>query len=202
MKNETPHDILIKFYENNNLGEGGGVNLKSVRIDMSPKFHFYYPNFDARRKAVLKHDIHHLLTGYTASITGEYEICAWEIASGCKKYWAAFILDTSGLMLGIPFYFWGTLKAFARGRRTNNLYDDKITDQQALNTNVTDLRSQLQLDIYTKDIKPSFVDFTLFFLFSIYGFIFCIASLISLPYLIIYTIYINSKNKQSTFQKN
>jgi ubiquinone biosynthesis protein Coq4 len=194
MNNQTPHEVLAKFYNDNNLGEDGGINNSSVRIDMSPHFHFYYPNFDARRKAVLKHDIHHLLTGYSTNIKGEYEISAWEIASGCKKYWAAFILDTSGLMLGIAFYFWGTLKAFSRGRRTKNLYDDRISDQQALNTNISDLRSQLLLDKFSKETKPTFVDFILFLMFALYGLLISIASIVLLPLIIIYTIYLNNKS--------
>jgi hypothetical protein len=197
MNNETPRDILNHFYKKNNLGEDGAIDDSNVRIEMSPNFHFYYPNFSARRKAVLKHDIHHLLTGYSTSLKGECEICAWEIGSGCKKYWAAFVLDTGGIMIGIPFYFSGTISAFARGRKTKNLYDDLITNEQALNTTISTLRSNLLLDKFASETKPSLIDFILFFLFSLYGLIFSIASLVLLPFIFIYSIYILFKKPKS-----
>ena len=190
MNNETPRGILTKFYTDNNFGEDGGVSKPSVRIEMGTMLHIYFPNFDARRKAVLKHDMHHLLTGYTTALTGECEISAWEIASGCKKYWAAFLLDTSGLMLGIPFYFWGTLKAFARGRRTKNLYGDQFPNEQALDMKIDDLRSGLYLDKFPKDTKPTFIDFVLFIIFVLFGTLYSIVALIFLPFVIFYTVYI------------
>ncbi|MES1181167.1 MAG: hypothetical protein ABUL44_00075, partial [Flavobacterium sp.] len=131
MTDETPREALSRFYAANRLGKDGGIAHASVRIELSRKVHMYYPNFNARRKAVLKHDIHHLLTGYSTKLKGECEICAWEIGSGCKKYWGAFVLDTSGLVLGIPFYFRRTLRAFARGRKTKNLYTDFISNDEA-----------------------------------------------------------------------
>jgi hypothetical protein len=39
------------------------------------------PNSDARRKAVVLHDLHHVATGYKTDWTGEAEISAREIAS-------------------------------------------------------------------------------------------------------------------------
>ena len=198
MNNETPRGILAKFYTDNNLGEDGGVNKPSVRIELGTMLHIYFPNFDARRKAVLKHDMHHLLTGYTTALTGECEISAWEIASGCKKYWAAFLLDTSGLMLGIPFYFWGTLKAFARGRRTKNLYADEFPNEQALDMKIDDLRSRLYLDKYPKDTKPTFTDLVLFIIFVLFGSLYSIILLIFLPFVILYTVYIELSTRYAS----
>ena len=197
MNNETPRGILTKFYTDNNFGEDGGVSKPSVRIEMGTMLHIYFPNFDARRKAVLKHDMHHLLTGYTTALTGECEISAWEIASGCKKYWAAFLLDTSGLMLGIPFYFWGTLKAFARGRKTRNLYADQFPNEQALDMKIDDLRSRLYLDKYPKDTKPTFADFVLFIIFVLFGSLYSIILLIFLPFVILYTVYVELSTRSA-----
>ncbi|RTY94987.1 hypothetical protein [Flavobacterium sp. GT3R68] len=101
-------------------------------MELTPNFHFYFPSFNARRKAVIEHDIHHLLTGYETTISGESQISAWEIAAGCKRYWAAFLIDTSGLMLGIATNFSTVLSAFARGRQTKNLYHDTFSTDEAL----------------------------------------------------------------------
>jgi hypothetical protein len=190
MDNKTPAELLPEFYKEYNLGMDGGKNSSSVRIEMTKKFVLYFPNFSARKKAVLKHDIHHLVTDYPSTFTGETEISAWEIASGCKKYWAAWVLDMSGMMTGIIFNFWGVLKAFARGRRTRNLYYDVISTEEALNMKLSELRKILWLDKYPKNTKPDFVDFILFIPLIMVGTIYSILSLILLPFVIIYSIYI------------
>ena len=190
MSDQTPREILNKFYADNHLEQDGGNSLSFVKIALAPKFTFYFPNFDSRRKAVIKHDIHHLLTDYKTTLKEESEISAWEIASGCKKYWAAFFINTSGMMIGIPINFWGTLKAFARGRKTKNLYFDDIPTEQAMDMKVEDLKKLFLLDEFKKDTKPSFTDFILFTAFSVYGLLFSILSFLLLPFIIFYSIYI------------
>jgi hypothetical protein len=190
MDNKTPGELLPEFYKDNNLGMEGGKNSASVRIEMTKKFVLYFPNFTARKKAVLKHDIHHLVTGYPSTFTGETEISAWEIASGCKKYWAAWILDMSGMMMGIVFNFWSVMKAFARGRRTKNLYYDVIPTEEALDMKIGELKKLLWLDKYPKDTRPVFADYILFAPLALVGIIYSILSLIFLPFIIIYSFYI------------
>jgi len=191
MSDKTPGELLPEFYKENNLGMEGGNKSASVRIEIAKNFVLYFPNFAARKKAVLKHDIHHLVTGYPSTFTGETEISAWEIASGCKKYWAAWVLDMSGMMMGIAFNFLGVLKAFARGRRTKNLYHDFISDKQVLNMELAELKKVLWLDKYPKNIKPSFIDLILFVILILVGTIYSVLSLVLLPFIIVYTIYIS-----------
>lgn len=193
LENKTPREILSKFYSENHLDPDGGNSSPSVKIEVTKHFHFYFPNFDARRKAVLRHDIHHLLTGYTTSLAEESAISAWEIASGCKKYWAAFLIDTSGMMIGLPIHLWGVLKAFSRGRRTKNLYHDLISPEAALDMKISELKKEFHLDKYPKDIKPTFVDFICFSGFSLFGLAFSVFTLVLLPVIIIYSICIELK---------
>ena len=193
MYGRTPREILSHFYKENNLEEDGGNSSPSVKIEVTKKFHFYIPNFDSRRKAVLKHDIHHLLTDYTTSLADESAISAWEIASGCKKYWVAFAIDTSAVMIGILINFKGTLKAFARGRKTKNLYHDIFTNEQALDMKVSKLKAHFNLDKYGIDTKVTFTDFILFALFSVFGLVYSVLSLILLPFIIVYSIFIKLK---------
>ena len=40
------------------------------------------PNPPARQRAVRRHDLHHILTGYGTDITGEAEVSAWELRRG------------------------------------------------------------------------------------------------------------------------
>jgi hypothetical protein len=187
---ETPGELLSQFYLNNHLEADGGQSSSRVKVEVSRSLHFYFPNFEARRKAVIKHDIHHILTGYSASsLAGESEISAWEIASGCKNYWVAFFIDTSGLMIGIPFNFKGVLKAFARGRRTKNLYSDLLSNETALNRPVAELQKELLLDRFPMDTRPTMADVMLFFGFACFGAIYSIASLTLLPLVALYTLY-------------
>ena len=74
LEDNSPGKILEQFYKDNDLGADGGLNSARVKIKLFKNFHFYFPNFDARRKAVIKHDIPHLVTGYPASsIAGVYK---------------------------------------------------------------------------------------------------------------------------------
>lgn len=197
IKQQTPRELLQQFYIDNNLGLDGGQKSSSVKIELTSNFNFYFPNFDARRDAVIKHDIHHLLTGYDTSIIGESEISTWEIASGCKKYWAAFLIDTSGVMIGLPFNFLRVLRAFARGRRTKNLYHDIFSNETALDMKIFELCEILSLNHNPKNTTPNLTDVILFTLFIIYGAIYSMLLLIVLPFIILYSIWIaivNSKN--------
>ncbi len=93
------------------------------------------PNTASRQAAVRRHDLHHVLTGYAADWTGEAEIAAWELASGCKHFVAAWVLNIGAMAVGLLIAPRRTLKAFGAGRRARNLYaepgevDDAWLDQ-------------------------------------------------------------------------
>ncbi|HZV68989.1 MAG TPA: hypothetical protein VFG10_05570 [Saprospiraceae bacterium] len=192
----TPAELLPVFYENNNLGEDGGLSSPVVRIEVSRNFHFYMPNYNARRKAVLWHDVHHLVTGYSAAtFIGECEISAWEIASGCGKYWAAFIIDTSGVMLGCFINPRKIIQAYARGRRTKNLYHDDFAKEKVLQTSVGELKNVLGLDKVKKETSASFVDLINLGLFLVFAGLYSIVSIIQIPFLILYNGWYALKRK-------
>jgi hypothetical protein len=87
-----------------------------------------FPNTAGRVRAVKRHDLHHVLTGYDTSWTGEGEIGAWELATGCRDLWAAWWLNASAAFVGLCIAPRRVLRAFARGRRERNLYDRELTD--------------------------------------------------------------------------
>ncbi|MFN0276867.1 MAG: hypothetical protein ACKVPJ_14055 [Chitinophagales bacterium] len=146
--NSTPRELLPGFYKQYQLGEDGGQSSAFVKVEMTKSFYIYIPNFDARRKAVLKHDIHHLVTGYESLLLGETEIATWEIASGCKKYWAAFYINMFGFMLGLVINLKGVFREFRKGRRTKNLYHDTRIEAYWLDVKIADIRKHLLLDSY------------------------------------------------------
>jgi hypothetical protein len=109
-----------RYFACNGLGDGG-YDEAWGRIPVGP-FTLFFPNTAGRVAAVVRHDLHHVVTGYPTSWRGEGEIGAWEIASGCGSFVAAWILNLQALWIGFliaPRSMW---EAFARGRRANNLY--------------------------------------------------------------------------------
>jgi ubiquinone biosynthesis protein Coq4 len=82
-----------------------------VRLKAGP-FVFPFPNTKARVHAVKLHDLHHVLTDYETTWTGEAEIAAWEIASGCGPYYAAWLLNFGALAIGLLIAPRKTCRAF------------------------------------------------------------------------------------------
>ena len=81
----------------------GGYDFKWFKIKLGPIF-IPLPNIKARADAVKIHDIYHVLTEYKATWKGEAEISGWEIASGCGKYYAAWILNLGSFFYGMIFF--------------------------------------------------------------------------------------------------
>ncbi|MBK8101551.1 MAG: hypothetical protein IPK26_31100 [Planctomycetes bacterium] len=103
-----------------------------------------FPNFDARRAILVTHDVHHLLTGYPTTWRGEGEIGAFEIATGCRGYWAAWFFNFGGFLFGLvlaPRRLW---RAFVRGRHARNYYG--ADPEVVLQRTVAQARAELGLD--------------------------------------------------------
>src|SRR5690606_29660158 len=79
-------------------------------------------NSRARVRAVKLHDLHHVATGYATTWTGEAEIAAWELAGGCGRHYAAWLLNLAALAVGAVIAPRRVARAFARGRRSATLY--------------------------------------------------------------------------------
>jgi hypothetical protein len=80
------------FFRDAKLGPDGGYSDRWVRVETIP-IPFYFPNWPSRVAAARLHDLHHIATDYETDWPGEAEIAAWEIASGCARYHAAWILN-------------------------------------------------------------------------------------------------------------
>ena len=90
------------------------------------------------------HDLHHVATGYDTSFLGETEIAAWELGSGCAKYAGAWVMNVGAAASGILLAPRRTWRAFARGRRSTNLYQLGF-DEAWLDETVEQLRRRLGL---------------------------------------------------------
>lgn len=142
-----------RYFLRNGFGEDGGYGARWVKLGKGP-IPIGFPNFEARRRAVRCHDIHHLVTGYPTTWLGEAEIAAWELASGCRDYWAAWILNLGGLMIGLVIGPRAVFRACVRGRRSDNLYGREI-DDALLARSVGEVRRELALDRQPGPAGPS-----------------------------------------------
>ncbi|MFO0617641.1 MAG: serine/threonine-protein kinase [Polyangiaceae bacterium] len=83
---------------------------------------FPFPNTSSRTRAVKARDLHHVLTGYRPTWTGELELSAWEVGAGCADFFLAWQLNLAGVFAGLFFAPRRTFRAFVRGRRSQSLY--------------------------------------------------------------------------------
>jgi ubiquinone biosynthesis protein Coq4 len=136
-------DARARYFAQNGLGEGGyedrWVVLRVAGVPV-PAF----PNTKQRVRSVRLHDLHHVLTGYDTSWTGEAEIAAWELASGCRDHPAAWWLNFGAAAIGLVTAPRAVLRAFRRGRRSRNLYAREWQDE-LLDRTVGELRRELGL---------------------------------------------------------
>ncbi len=148
----TLREALDIFFAKHNLGEEGGLNSNWAYLDMK-WFRIPFPNTDSRKKALVFHDIHHIVTGYESDWQGEAEIAAWEVASGCGEYGAAWFLDLGGIAMGIIFFPQKTFRAFIRGRRTKNLYLNNYKREDLVKMKISEVQEKLNLIHY--DFSPA-----------------------------------------------
>jgi hypothetical protein len=117
------------------------VKLKAGPITLA------FPNAPGRVRAVKLHDLHHVVTDYPTTWTGEAEIAAWEIATGCGRFGWAWYLNLQGLAIGVGIAPRAVWRAFIRGRHTRNLYHGYgAPTETLLARRVGDIRRELGLD--------------------------------------------------------
>ncbi len=128
----TLRDARTAYFRENAFGDDGGYGARWVKLNLGP-MPIWFPNTNARRRAVRLHDLHHIATGYDTSLVGEAEIGAWELASGCGDYYVAWVLNTAAVAIGLLLAPRRAWRAFARGRRCTSLYrlgfDDRWLDE-------------------------------------------------------------------------
>lgn len=138
----TVRQARAAYFAANGFGDDGGYSAKWVKLEMGG-IPLAFPNTPARVRAVKLHDLHHVVTGYATTATGEAEIGAWEIASGCGHYVAAWMLNLWAFAYGLAIAPRALLRAFVRGRRSRNLYAGPGLDEALLEAPVAALRAEL-----------------------------------------------------------
>jgi hypothetical protein len=166
-------DARTEFFRLADLPGDGGYSAPYIHFRVS-MFSFMLPNSAARKKAVPLHDLHHLATGYDTSWRGEAEIAAWELASGCSSYWAAWLLNLLAFPLGLLIAPVRTWRAFRQGRSCRNLYHSDW-DEKWLDTSLGTLRAHLRTGANHRSLSA--VDVLLFIVYAVPG-LFGLAALI------------------------
>ncbi|MCS6912205.1 MAG: hypothetical protein NZ890_03105 [Myxococcota bacterium] len=140
----TLKEARQQYVIDNGFGEDGGYTAKWVALKAGP-ISLIIPNTAARVRAVRVHDLHHVVTGYQTDWKGECEIGAWEIASGCQSYGAAWLLNLLAMSHGVLIFPRATLAAWVRGRHSKNLYGVPCGEELLAQT-VEQTRRELGLD--------------------------------------------------------
>lgn len=136
-------------------GFDGSYSDRWVKLNAGP-IAVYFPNAPGRVRAVKVHDLHHVVTGYQTTWTGEAEIGAWEIASGCGRFFWAWALNVSAFAVGVVIAPRAVFRAFVLGRHTRNLYHIASESRDALLArSVGDVRRDLGLDQTTPAPQPA-----------------------------------------------
>jgi len=139
----TLREGLSEYLRRYDLGDGG-YNNRWFTLPFLWIFKIRLPNIPSRVQAVKFHDLHHVILEYDTGYNGEAEIGAWEIASGCRKYVPAWILNMAAFAYGVLFIPIRTYRAFVRGRRSECLYHGSAYEQ-VLTQLVGEMRSELHI---------------------------------------------------------
>jgi hypothetical protein len=140
----TLFEARTRYFERNGFGSDGGYSAKWVHVKLGV-IPFAFPNVASRVRAVRYHDLHHVLTSYGTDMNGEAEIAAWELATNCRGFYAAWLLNFGSLAYGSLVCPRRAHAAFVRGRHTANLYDRDF-DDTLLGRTVSAQRAELGLD--------------------------------------------------------
>ena len=150
-------EALVLHLASIGLPTDSGRSLRWVRVQLL-RVPITFPNFAARRQIVFWHDVHHLLTGYQTTWAGEAEIGGFEIASGCRSYWAAWCFNFGGWLFGLASAPRRLFAGFVRGRHCTNFYG--VDEARVARMTVAAAREQLGL---LRAVPPAtFADAALF----------------------------------------
>jgi len=113
----------------------------TIRIGPIP---FCLPNLPIRQRAMLPHDLNHVVSGYGHDLVGESEVGASEIGGGCGRFLAAWVLAWSVITPGAVVAPKRIFDAFVRGRHTGNLFSRDL--DSLLERTVPQVQAELALD--------------------------------------------------------
>lgn len=139
-------DALAAYYIAHDLPADGGATDPVFHVRIGP-FSIPLPNPPGRRRAVVFHDVNHLVTGYNTTFSdGEVVIAGFEVGAGCGPYWIVWYINLSMMALGIVFRPRDVFAAFVRGRRSVSIYRHGADPATLSRMSVAEARALLAVD--------------------------------------------------------
>jgi hypothetical protein len=118
-------------------------NQKWVKLQVGRRLIPVFP-VGPIRDSLHKHDVHHVMTNYSTGWKGEFELAAWELASGGCHFNLLFWADRIHfLLLGLILYPKAIWKALRSGWGSKNLYSMDFSE--ILDMELADLHRLLRL---------------------------------------------------------
>lgn len=90
------------------------------------------------------HDLHHVATGYPATVLGEAEISAFELRAGCRVP-LIVLLCCGAALIGLLRAPRRIARAWRRGRGARVIYGTRAPYEELLNLRVSELRRLMNL---------------------------------------------------------
>jgi len=142
----TVSDALAAYYIAHDLPADGGAADPVFHVRIGP-FSVPLPNPPGRRRAVVFHDVNHLVTGYNTTFSdGEVVIAGFEVGAGCGPYWIVWYINLGMMALGIVFRPRDVFASFVRGRRSASIYRHGSDPATLSRMSVAEVRALLELD--------------------------------------------------------
>ncbi len=110
---------------------------------------FSVPNPPQHRWAIMRHDLHHIATGYGTNLPGEAEVSAWEFRRGIGPLgWYVGSIVVSACLMGLVVAPRRMLRAWwASGRHPNLFHDTEHTYEELLDFTLGTLREMIGLPV-------------------------------------------------------
>ena len=154
----TVREARAQYFAANGFNENSYVEKwAKFKIGFLP---LVIPNTKSRRGALPLHDLHHVATGYDTTLVGESEIAAFEIAGGCGRYAAAWLINAGGFALGLALAPRRVFRAFIRGRHARTLYRDGWRDE-LLSLSVAELKARVGTSQFARATVGDVIAFAL-----------------------------------------
>jgi hypothetical protein len=122
---QTLREAQAQFLSANGLPADGGEHARAWNCRIG-RITLTLPNFAWRKRAIVRHDLHHVITGYECGLVGEFEMAAWEFAAGRFNHICATAFCLPLVTMGAVAAPRRTFAAFMRGRASETLYESPL----------------------------------------------------------------------------
>jgi hypothetical protein len=101
------------------------------------------PNFQWRKRAIIAHDLHHIVTGHPCTMRGECLVASWEFGAGRLRHVGATAFCLPLVLLGLLLAPVKTWKSFKEGYNSSSLHNQTL-DPSIWHMSVNELKAHLR----------------------------------------------------------